>query len=429
MSRWFSPLAAWQEQDMSEKTLVVGGGVIGAACAYYLAKSGRHVTVVDRGGFGKACSHGNCGFVCPSHVLPLAQPGAIGPALKALLSRNAAFSIKPRFDPALWSWLFRFARRCNERDTLRAGRAIQALLNSSRALYDQLMRTEPLNCEWETRGLLFVFRSPAAMDHYAETDHLLRREFNVPAKRYDADAVAALEPALKPGLAGGWHYEADAHLRPDRLMSSWKQVLSARGVTIVEHCEVHGFRNERGRARCAITAQGDIPADAFVVAAGALTPLLGRELGCRIPIQPGKGYSITMPRPAHCPAIPLIFEEDRVAVTPMQTGYRLGSTMEFAGYDTTINRCRLELLRRGASHYLQEPVAEPILEEWYGWRPMTSDSIPIIDRSPALENVMIAAGHNMLGLSMAPATGKLVAELLTGVPQHVDPASYALRRF
>jgi D-amino-acid dehydrogenase len=172
-----------------------------------------------------------------------------------------------------------------------------------------------------------------------------------------------------------------------------------------------------------------VPADAFVLATGALTPLWGRHLGCRIPIQPGKGYSLTMPRPARCPRVPLIFEEHRVAVTPMRSGYRLGSTMEFAGYDTTLNRRRLGLLKEAAAHYLHEPFCDPVEEEWYGWRPMTYDGKPIIDRSPALPNVLIAAGHNMLGLSMAPATGRLVAELLGGREPHIDPAPYTVKRF
>ncbi len=125
----------------------------------------------------------------------------------------------------------------------------------------------------------------------------------------------------------------------------------------------------------------------------------------------------------------MIFPEHRVAVTPMQTGYRLGSTMEFAGYDATLNPKRLQLLRDGASHYLQEPFGEPVQEEWFGWRPMTYDSIPIIDRSPKLKNVVIAAGHSMLGLSMATGTGKLVAELLNDEKPHIDPAPYSVRRF
>jgi len=414
---------------MSGHVVVVGGGVIGAACAYYLSKAGWSVTVLDRGDFGKGCSHGNCGFVCPSHVLPLAVPGAVRSALKALFSRNAPFSIRPRLDPALWGWLIRFARRCNVRDMMEAGRALQALLNSSRALYDQLMKEESFGCEWEARGMLVVFLHREAMEHHAETDRLLRESFDMGAERYDGDRVVELEPALKPGLAGGWLYKSDAHLRPDKLMSSWRRVLEGRGVTVRECCEMTGIASENGQARAVVTRQGEIAGDAFVVATGAWTPLLGEHLGCRVPIQPGKGYSITMPRPANCPRIPLIFDEHRVAVTPWSSGYRLGSTMEFAGYDTSINPQRLQLLREGAEPYLQEPYCEPVLEEWYGWRPMTSDSKPIIDRSPTLANVLIAAGHNMIGVATATATGKLVAEMLSGERPHIDPAPFAVTRF
>jgi D-amino-acid dehydrogenase len=411
------------------QVIVVGGGVIGATSAYYLSQAGWTVTVVDRAAFGKGCSHGNCGIVCPSHVLPLAGPGAVGQALKALFHQGSPFSIKPRFDLALWNWLLRFARRCNAQDMMAAGRGIQALLNSSRSLYDKLLATEALDCEWEARGLLFVFRTPSAMEHYAATEQLLQDKFGLRSARYDGAALQQLEPALKPGLAGGWLHQTDAHLRPDKLMSSWRAVLQGRGVVIREQCELLGFACDNDRVRAIITSQGEIPADACVIAAGALTPLLNRHLGCKIPIQPGKGYSITMPRPARCPAIPMIFEEHRVAVTPMRSGYRLGSIMEFAGYDTTLHRHRLALLKAGASHYLQEPYCDPVVEEWYGWRPMTPDSLPIIDRSPAFTNVLIAAGHNMLGVSMAPATGKLTAEILSGVKPHVDPSPYSLARF
>lgn len=136
-----------------------------------------------------------------------------------------------------------------------------------------------------------------------------------------------------------------------------------------------------------------------------------------------------MPRPAVCPRLPLIFPETRVAVTPFQSGYRLGSTMEFAGYDESIRPERLQLLKDGAAPYLQEPYCEPVEEKWFGWRPMTYDSLPIIDRSPKFENVFIVAGHNMLGLSMAPATGKLVAEMANGTSTHIDPAPYRVNRF
>jgi D-amino-acid dehydrogenase len=228
-------------------------------------------------------------------------------------------------------------------------------------------------------------------------------------------------------LAGGWHYAGDAHLRPDRLMASWRALLADRGVEFREGCEFLGFVGDRP-LRAVATSTGEIPANAAVVATGAWTPLLNKHLGCKVPIQPGKGYSVTLPRPAKCPTIPLIFEEHRVAVTPMQSGYRVGSTMEFAGYDETLNRQRIDLLLRGAAHYL-EPAEGPAAEEWWGWRPMVYDGKPVIGPSPARPDVLIAAGHGMLGLSMATGTGKLVAELLTGTTPHVDPAHYAATRF
>ena len=191
-----------------------------------------------------------------------------------------------------------------------------------------------------------------------------------------------------------------------------------------------GFAATNGRAVVgADRRKGEMTADLFIVATGAWTPLLNHQLGCRIPIQPGKGYSLTMPRPSVCPQIPLIFPETRVAVTPFQSGYRLGSTMEFAGYDESIRPERLQLLKDGASPISASPTASRSRRQWFGWRPMTYDSLPIIDRSPKYENVLVAAGHNMLGLSMAPATGKLVAEMVNGTTPHIDPKPYRVGRF
>ncbi|WP_439629668.1 NAD(P)/FAD-dependent oxidoreductase [Gemmata sp.] len=414
---------------MPGRVVVVGGGVVGACSAYYLAKAGFGVTVLDRAKFGAGCSHANCGYICPSHVLPLAVPGAITSTLKTLFQRNSPLKVRPGVVLANLGWFLGFARRCNRRDMLATGRAIQALLNSSRSLFDSLIRDEKLECEYETKGLLFVFQTPKHFEHYRHTDELLAREFALPAKRFDSAELAALEPALKPGQAGGYLYQSDAHLRPDWLMSELRRVLTGLGVEFRENCEVKGFV-KNGRAATAVrTKTGDVEADHVVVATGAWTPLLNTELGCRVPIQPGKGYSLTMPRPAVCPAYPLIFEEHRVAVTPFASGYRLGSTMEFAGYDDTMNRSRLSILTDAAKHYLRDPLAEPVQQEWWGWRPMTFDGLPVIDRSPRMGNVLIAAGHNMLGLSMATATGKLVSEMLGGGKTHVDATPYGLGRF
>jgi D-amino-acid dehydrogenase len=412
-----------------KRVVVVGGGVIGTACAHFLNQAGCPVTLLDKGGIGQGCSHANCGFVCPSHVLPLAGPGVIGQTLCTFLQKDSPLLIRFRPDPALWSWFLSFARRCTRHAMLEAGHAIQALLNSSRALYGELFRSGTMDAEWQEKGLLFVFRTPRAMEHHAHTARLLRETFHVDATCYDGPALEKLEPALKPGLAGAWHYEGDAHLRPDKLMDCWRKLLLERSVEIREGCDFLEFEREGRQVKAVRTSAGTSPADAVVMATGAWTPLLARQLGCRVPIQPGKGYSITMPRPARCPRLPLMFEEHRVAVTPMQSGYRLGSTMEFAGYDSTLNRSRLELLRRGAAHYLLEPESSPVEEEWWGWRPMVPDGKPIIGRAPGLANVLVAAGHGMLGLSMAPATGKLVSELLLGTPPHIDPLPYSAKRF
>ncbi|RPI82663.1 MAG: FAD-dependent oxidoreductase [Planctomycetaceae bacterium] len=409
--------------------MVVGGGIIGASCAYYLRRAGARVTIVDKGKFGAACSHGNCGYICTSHVLPLAEPGAIGRTLKAMLRPNSPFTIKPRLDPALWRWLLAFAGKCNERDMLASGRALHPILESSLALYRQLVAEEQLNCEWEDRGLLFAWKSPVEFEAYGKTNDLLAREFHLPAEKLTGAALLEKEPALKPGLAGGWFYADDAHLRPDRLMSELRRLLEARGVAIREHCEFQGFTLEESKVRGAQCGGAEITADAFVVATGAWTPLLQQHLRCRVPIQPGKGYSITMPRPPVCPRVPMIFPETRVAVTPFQSGYRLGSTMEFAGYDSTINPARLKLLRDGAEPYLQTAASEPVEEEWWGWRPMTSDSLPVIDRAPVAANVFVAAGHSMLGLTLGAATGKLICELVSGQPPHVDVTPFSVRRF
>ncbi len=413
-----------------EQVVVIGGGVVGAACALALAKAGRAVTVVERGRFGGGCSHGNCGYICPSHVLPLAAPGAIGSTLRALLQRNGPLKVRPAEILRKWPWFLGFARRCNETAMLSAARGLKALLDDSRRRTEGLLAEEAIECEWDTRGLLFVFRTAAAFDHYAHVNELLTAKFDRPADRYDADALLKLEPALKPGVAsGGYLYKCDAQLRPDLLMAGLRTALERRGVTILENTPVTGFERANGRARAVLTAGGPVAGDEFVLAAGAWSPLLGRELGCKLPIVPGKGYSLTTTRPKVCPTYPMIFEEDRVAVSPFASGFRLGSTMEFAGYDETHDDRRLQLLRDGAARYLREPEGDTVTETWHGFRPMVHDGLPVIDRSPALANVTIAAGHGMLGLSLAAGTGQLVSDLITGATPAVEPSAYSLKRF
>lgn len=417
---------------MSKHTLIVGGGVIGAFCGYYLAKSGRRVTILDKGEFGAGCSHGNCGYVSPSHVLPLPGPGQLSYGLKGLLARSGPLRIRPGLNAGLWAWLLKFGSRCNRRDQMQAGAARTALLESSRRLYEEIITAENLDVEWSTDGLLFVFRDQPHFEKFGQTDELLRREFQVAAEPIDGAALVEMEPALKPGLAGAWHYTNDAHLRPDRLMSAMKRQLTSMGVEFLSGHQMSDLLPGQGVATGVKTkikgGFADFSADEIVVATGPLTPLLNETLGCRIPIQPGKGYSITMARPAICPRYPMLLEEAHVGITPFASGYRVGSTMELSGYNDTLDRSRLNYLREGAAEYLVEPTAEPVEEEWFGWRPMTWDGLPYIDRTPRYSNVWVAAGHNMLGLSMGTATGRLICELIHGEPPHIDPQPYRIGR-
>jgi D-amino-acid dehydrogenase len=409
--------------------IVIGGGAIGCGAAYYLARQGCHVRLLEASQIGQACSHGNCGFICPSHALPLTAPGAVRRVMGSMFNRDSALYIKPRFDPALWSWLVRFALRCRQQPMMQVAAARHALLSSSMKLYRELIAEESLDVEWEDRGLLFVYKSPHEFAAYEKTAELLRREFGIEMVPYEGARLAALEPALRPELAGGWHCPTDAHLRPDRLMAALIPVLRARGVEILEGTTVEGIDVAAGQARGVETSRGKMQCDLIVLATGAESPKLARLLGFHLPVQPGKGYSITLPRPERAPQIPLILEESHVAVTPWLSGLRIGSTMEFTGYDRSINPRRIELFKRAAAEHLVEPAAGPILEEWYGWRPMTYDELPCIGRAPKVPNVIVAAGHGMIGISSMTATGKLVAELALNQVPHLDPAPYSPRRF
>ena len=404
--------------------LGVGAGVIGTACAHYLAESGRRVTLLDRSTVGGEASHGNCGCICPSHLLPLAEPGIIGRALAGLVSRNTPFFVAPRLDLSLWQWLLHFAGNCREKQMIQTGHYALALLQQSRFLYDELIKKYQLKCDWETKGALYVCKQWQTFKALSAKSELLRSEFGMQAQRLVDQQLTELEPTLRQGLAGAWYFPGDAHLRPDRLLRSWRESLVQRGVTVREQTEVCALSQREGRVRAVITDRGEIPAEQFVFATGAMTPSLAGDLGWRAPIQPAKGYSLTMPRPQTCPQRALHFVDYGVVATPWRSGYRLGSILEFSGYNRHVDPRRVALLREGANQYLAEPCTEIAEETWVGWRSMTPDGLPRVGPCPAASNVYVAAGHNMLGMSMAPATGQMIAQMLNDQPPSIDPEPY-----
>ncbi|KFN44823.1 NAD(P)/FAD-dependent oxidoreductase [Arenimonas oryziterrae] len=408
--------------------LILGGGVIGLACAHYLLQAGRSVRVLERGRTGAATSHGNCGTITPSHAPPLAAPGMVAKGLKWMLTPDAPLYIPPRLDWALASWLVHFATRCNPTDWHRAARARSSLLETSRNLLADLVATQQLDCEFAESGLRYVYRDARAFERACDELSVLG-DFGIAAQVLDGAALAAAEPALLPGMAGGIHFPNDAHLRPDRYVAELARCVRAQGGVIEEGVEVVGFERDGGRLRAVQTSQGPRRGAQVLAAFGPWSPLLLKQLGLRLPMQPGKGYSITYSRPALAPRVPIVLRERSVCVTAWDSGFRLGSTMEFSGYDSTLNRTRLDALERGARDYLREPVGAEKREEWYGWRPMVWDDLPILGRAPGHENLWLATGHGMLGVSMSTATGHLLADLICQRTPIVDPSPSSPLRF
>jgi D-amino-acid dehydrogenase len=419
---------AHRTADRQCDVLILGGGVIGLACALFLLRAGRSVTVLELGAAGAACSHGNCGTITPSHAMPLAMPGMVSQALRWMLKADAPFRVAPRLDFALIEWLLQFARRCTWADFKRVTAAKAPLLRLARHAIEDLIRSERLACEFETTGTLNVYRDATAFENSAWLPQTLR-DCGMPVEILDGARCRELEPALNDSIVGGYLNPDDAHLRPDRYAAALAQAVTAKGGKIRESTRVVGFRVDGDRVVSVSTSQGEFSGRDVVFALGAWSPQLARPLDLRIPIQPGKGYSITYTRPNRSPRIPLSLKERAVCVTAWNSGYRLGSTMEFAGYDESLNRTRLDALKRGAAEYLREPEGPQVVEEWYGWRPMTYDDLPILGRTGRVQNLVLATGHGMLGVTMSAATGMLIAELVTGKSTSLDLAPFSPTRF
>lgn len=412
-----------------ETILIIGGGIIAMASAHYLSDAGYQVTIIDEGKIGGACSAGNCGFICPSHILPLATPGALRSGIASLFNPSAAFRVKFRFDAAFLNWMLQFARRCNTRQMLESGRHLKSLLDSSTDEYRKLFKRGDIDGGQQSKGLLYVFQTARGMEEFGQTDALLNDQFGVAAKRIEGEALRQFDPALRSSLAGAFHYEDDMHMRPDQLNRSWAEQLQRGGVKMVENCRFQSADKAKGSITGVHTSAGPMQADHYILATGSLSAGLAREFGGRIPVEPGKGYSITMDQPKACPSHPMLLPEHHVGITPFADGLRLGSMMEFVGFDQSLPEKRLSQLRQSAELYLDSPLPTSNNEIWFGWRPMTWDSLPIIGRPPGLDNVIYATGHNMLGMTLAPATGRLVTELTTGAVPHIDPEPFSPTRF
>lgn len=410
-----------------DEVLIIGGGVIGLATALALLEAGRGVRVLEAATVGSGASHGNCGTITPSHAPPLAAPGMIALGLRWMFTPDAPLYLKPRLDPGLWRWLAHFAARCNLKDWRQSTQSRSAILNDSRGRLAEWVERYGLQCEFAEEGLDYVFRQRAYFDHYAKECELLR-EFGIVSEILDGADYLRDEPALKPGVAGAVRFPEDARLRPDRYVAELARAVRERGGVIEENCRVDSLQ-ESASGVIVSTSLGPRNGCDAVMALGAWSPALARTLGIKLPIQPGKGYSITYSRPSLVPRRAMVLKDRQVCVTVWDSGFRLGSTMEFSGYDETLNETRLAALELGASEYLHEPVGAVVHERWYGWRPMTWDDLPVLGRVPGKRNLWLAAGHGMLGVTMSAASGQLMADLIVGDTTAIDPAPYRMERF
>jgi len=298
----------------SRRAVVIGGGIIGGCAAYYLTRRGWDVTLVEKDQFGQGASWGNCGLIVPTHLLPLNTPTNLKAGLKWMLKQNAPLYIRPTLDIQRLSWFLRFAGNCHPGAIQRSTIGMAALLQPAVRLYEELIEVEGISCEWDRKGALHLFQNQKDWKNFAAADGVARR-FGLGAQMLDKQALLEKEPALDDRLAGGWFDPFVAQIRPDRFMTELRQVLERHGVDVIENCEFDSFRSESGRAVSAVTSHGTIDGDEFVVATGAWTPKLNPLSGVRIPIQPGKGYSVTLPSSDRFPSKPCFFENARVVAT------------------------------------------------------------------------------------------------------------------
>lgn len=415
-----------------KSVVVVGGGVVGLCTAYYLAQEGCAVTIVERNAEGAdSCAHGSAGYVSPSHVVPLSAPGMVWQGLKWMLSSRSPFYIKPRLDAELLRWAWLFARACTPEHTRRAAPVLRDLCVGARALFVALAEKTDNAFELRTEGLLNLCQTEETLEHESHGLAALANELGVEARTIDAREAAALEPGVRMNVAGAVYFPGDAHLTPRKFVPVIARLAREAGVMFRRETTVQGWETEAGRVTAVRTSAGRIAADEFVLATGSWAGGTVRGLGLRVPMQAGKGYSLTLERPRFQLRKSLILTERRVAVTPMGERLRFGGTMEISGHDGRVRLERVEQIIAGARAFFPEMTAEDFagVQPWFGYRPVSPDGLPYIGRFGRYANLTAACGHAMLGLTMAPITGALVADVLTGREPRVDLAMLNPDRF
>lgn len=398
-----------------KRVLIVGGGVIGVCTAYYAAQRGHSVTVLERnpedaGG----CSFGNAGMIVPSHFVPLAAPGAVALGIKWMRNPESPFYIKPRLDWELMQWGFKFWRASTARHVAESGPLLRDLHFGSRALFEDLADLTGNEFGLEKRGLFMLCKSSHALDEEAKAATHAQK-LGVPAEVLDAKQAAALDPNVRMDIAGAVYFPKDCHLTPHKFMAKMKRLANDAGVRFSYGTSVHHWRAQGGELRGVNTSAGEFDADEFVLCGGSWSPQVTRELGLKIPMQAGKGYSLTLTQPRQLPKICSIFTEARIAVTPMGNSLRFGGTMEIAGLNEDINAVRVQGIIKAVPKYYPDFRVDDFagIQAWRGLRPCSPDGLPYLGRTRRYRNLSIATAHAMMGLSLGPISGKIIADVIS----------------
>ncbi|MEM7032449.1 MAG: FAD-dependent oxidoreductase [Chloroflexota bacterium] len=415
-------------QPTKTEILIIGGGVIGACIAYDLSLRGRDVTLLESRDICAGSSHGNAGWVAVDHSIPTAAPGVLTQGLKWLLDPGSPFYIKPRLDLNLVHWLWQFQAACHPKRLTRNLPILATLNMASLALFETLADQPDLAFDYGRKGLLHLYLTEKGFEKGLKEAEL-QQACGIEALPQNRDEIQALEPAVRDSIYHGIYYPQPTNLRPDRLVKSLAVAAEHRGANICTHSEVIDFTVSGKHIKTVTTTKGVFVAEQVVLAAGAWSAPLARQLGFRLAVQPAKGYSFTSRHPKNCPQTPLSLTDHKIALTPMGDWFRFSSTLELSGLDHSINQRRLAATREGIKHYLPGMDNLDIIEIWRGFRPLTPDGLPIIGHSQKLDNLILATGHGMLGVTQGPITGKLVTQLIMNEDPDLDLIPFQPARF
>jgi D-amino-acid dehydrogenase len=398
------------------RVVVVGGGVIGISCAYYLARVGASVVVLERERVGAGASFGNAGTVSPGHP-PLNRPGRIAQGIRQMLDSTSPLYVHPSWNPALWRWLIGFARHCTTEHVAAAMRILAPLGKDTLALFGELLREERIECEARHDGYYDVCTTETGL---AEVEHEagIVAAYDYRVEMLDGDELRRREPALGTNVMGGVHFAEAITLDPALFLERLARAAMRHGVEVREGVTVTGLELRGPRVGGVRVGRGQLEgADAVVLATGPYSLEIAKRVGVRLPVQPGKGYHRDIPiGPNGAPAMRMacILNEASVFCNPFATFVRFAGTMEFSGLNEIMRRARLQQLTRAARNYIDRIGTARPVSEWCGLRPMSVDGLPIVGPLGGVEGLSVATGHGMLGLTFAPVTGQMIARLVLG---------------